>query len=96
MKRLDLHVLLNNTGIINVKQREYMEDIAREINDQIELNLPLNYNDVTQLTYLATRAAKFGTEDNDYRKSLENILELLEENNVEEAINKIKLRLRKL
>lgn len=95
MTRLDLHLLLNNTGILSEKHREYMEDIAREICSQVESNIACSNNDIKELAYLATRAAKFGTKDDDYRKVLEDVYELLNENKIESAKIKLKESLRK-
>lgn len=95
MNKLDLRLLLNNTGIISEKHREYTEEVAREINSQIEMNVIPNFNDILELTYLATRAAKFGTKDDDYRKVLEDVYELLQENEIELVKIKLESILRK-
>lgn len=95
MKRLDAYLLLNNTGILSEKHREYMEEVAREIDTQIELSLLPNFNDIAELVRLSIRAAKFGIKDNDYRKVLEDVYELLEENKTDEAKKKLKISLNK-
>lgn len=96
MKRLDTYLLLNNTGILTEKHRDYMEEVAREIDSQIELSLLPNFNDISELIRLSIRAAKFGTKDGDYRKILEDVYELLEENEIDKAKTKLKTTLNKV
>ena len=95
MNRVGIHLLLNNTGIVNEKDREYMGDIAREIHDQIEANISINHNDVMELIHLASRAAKYGTKDGDFIKILEDVYELLKNNEIDDALNKLKIALKK-